>query len=87
MATREQLIEHFKKNGFQVHQVISGDNSELDSFDLVVLLLDVQKLCEKSWDESNGDFMEVTMEHIANQSTLDVNSFIDYILSNLIKEV
>jgi hypothetical protein len=42
MATREQLIEHFEKNGFQVNHVIKGDNSELDSFDLVVLLLGLQ---------------------------------------------
>ena len=86
MATREQLIEHFEKNGFQVNHVIKGDNSELDSFDLVVLLLGLQEVCEKSWDGSHGDFMEVVMEHIASQSFVDVISFADFIGSNLKKD-
>ena len=83
MIQPQEMIEIFQKNGYQPDQLIKGDGTELDSFGLLVLLLAIQEACEEHIDPSRGDFIEASVEHISEASTVTVKSFSEVITENL----
>jgi len=83
MIQLQEIIEIFKKNGYRSEQEIKGDDTELDSFDLVVLLLAIQEACEEHIDPTQGDFIETSVEHISEASVVTVKSFSEFIIKNL----